>query len=90
MEELQACPRRRGKWIRYSALDAKATHDLALGLQRQLAAMPCLPQLHLGMDPAIAHATGKPFQPPPRFSFELKSSFWKAALFTRRHVSACA
>ncbi len=58
MEELQACVRRRGKWIRYSALDAKATHDLALGLQRQLAAMPCPPQLYLGMDPAVAHATG--------------------------------
>ncbi len=59
MEELQSCPRRRGKWIRYSALDAKATHDLALGLQRKLEALPCRSEHDLhGMDPAIAHATG--------------------------------
>ncbi|BDA48148.1 probable DNA polymerase I at C-terminar half [Coccomyxa sp. Obi] len=59
MEELQSCPRRRGKWIRYSALDAKATHDLALGLQGQLEALPCWSEhVLLGMDPAVAHATG--------------------------------
>lgn len=58
MEELQSCPKRRGKWIRYSALDAKATHDLAVALERQLRKMPCKPELHRGMDPAVAHATG--------------------------------
>jgi muconolactone delta-isomerase len=58
MEDLQSCPRRRGKWIRYSALDAKATYDLARALEGQLQRLPCRPALHKGMDPAVAHATG--------------------------------
>ena len=45
--------------IRYSALDAKATYDLAAALEARLRNMPCLSgNPHLGMDPAVARATG--------------------------------
>jgi len=43
---------------RYSALDAKATHDLAVALKQQLERMDCVPNDPLGMDPDIAQAIG--------------------------------
>ena len=43
---------------RYSALDAKATYDLAMALKERLERMECTPNGALGMDPDIADAIG--------------------------------
>ena len=45
---------------RYSALDAKATYELAMVLKERLEAMSCNPDGPLGMDPDIAQAIGLP------------------------------
>ena len=56
VEELQTAPATRGKWIKYAALDAKATHDLRAALEAHLRATPVRP------DPALARhlAVGRP------------------------------
>ena len=45
---------------RYSALDAKATYQLATVLKEKLESMSCNPDGPLGMDPDIAQAIGLP------------------------------
>ena len=45
---------------RYSALDAKATYQLAMVLKEKLESMSCNPDGPLGMDPDIAQAIGLP------------------------------
>ena len=45
---------------RYSALDAKATYQLAMVLKGKLESMSCNPDGPLGMDPDIAQAIGLP------------------------------
>ena len=61
---------------RYSALDAKATYDLAMALKQQLECMSCMPDVALGMDPDIAEAIGVA-QRPDYTLWNLYLDYWQ-------------
>ena len=61
---------------RYSALDAKATYDLAVVLKQRLEGMECTPKGALGMDPDIAEAIG--VSPETHYSmWDLYLDYWQ-------------
>jgi hypothetical protein len=61
---------------RYSALDAKATYDLAIALRKELEGMSCMPDGALGMDPDIAEAIGVA-QLPDYTMWDLYLDYWQ-------------
>jgi hypothetical protein len=61
---------------RYSALDAKATYDLAMALKQQLECMSCMPDVALGMDPDIAEAI-EVAQRPDYTLWDLYLDYWQ-------------
>jgi len=69
VDALQTSPSTRGKWIRYAALDAKATHDLRDALEARLRSM------RVDADRALADAT--PVGAPTYTMWNLYVDYWR-------------